>query len=169
VDNESVQTLNGYTVINIQGNILGVITKIQSGLSLPSKQMSNALYVNLSNPWTIPIESMYYLKSPVIKSNVSSVSEPEIIEPSLESEIIDYLTIDNYKLQFLTIANINNIKLDYDLLSENLKKLGNIRTNNKIKTKIKQLNTLLLSLYISANDSNVQNTIVDIYGLLTNL
>jgi hypothetical protein len=169
IDNESVQTLNGYTVLDIQGNILGVITMIQSGLSLPSKQMSNALYVNLSNPWPIPIDSMYYLKSPVIKSNVSSVSQPEIVEPSLESEIINYLTIDNYKLQFLTIENINTIKLDFDLLSVNLKKLGNIRTNNKIKTQIKKLNTLLLSLYISANDSNVQNTIVDIYGLLTNL
>lgn len=169
VDNESVQTLNGYDVINLQGNVIGVITIIRLGVSTPTNKLANVLYINLNNHWPVPIESTYYLKSPVVKVDTSTVSIPKVIEPSLENEIINYLTIENYKLQFLTTSNINNIKLDYNLLSTNLKKLGNVNNNVKIKTNIKKLNKLLLSLYISSTDTNIQNTIVDIYGLLVNL
>jgi len=168
-DNDSVQTLKGYSVLSQTGNIIGTISNIRNDISIPSNTISNVLYINLNNNWPIPIESNYYLKSPDIKTSNTESQTQTILPPSLESEIVNYLTIDNYNLQFLTKSNINNIKVDYILLTTNLKKLGNINNNRKIKTNVKKLITLLLSLYVSATNIDAQNTIVDIYGLLSNL
>jgi hypothetical protein len=182
-DYDTVQTLKGYSVLNLTGNVIGIITNIRNDNSLPSNKIQNAIYINLNVPWPVPIDSIYYLKSPDIKSNPSitgntiNIGNPNNIYteptndfiPGIESEIINYLTIDNYELQFFTKENINNIKLDYELLSSNLKKLGNIRFNTKIKANIKKLITLLLSLYTYSTNVESKNIIIDIYGILTNL